>query len=182
MDKQTTQPDTNPYTDADIAAIIAAPLVPMISNMNPFFTARLQYFAEVAAESQEGKSDAGSWTWELAFNYGKTEEDQRDQALLLDRFYAAIDAVDDGSGNAVCRSEVDPAWVIDRLNNDSIWGVPGVNTFTPGDGTCVAANIFGHGRISEAAQDFMPPVSSPLQNKIAEAAQSAVAITIDPQP
>jgi len=85
MDKQTPQPDTNPYTDADIAAISAAPLVPMISNMNPFFTARLQYFAEVAAESQEGKSDAGSWTWELAQLFAQTFKQENEEPFT--RFY-----------------------------------------------------------------------------------------------
>lgn len=157
------------------------PFVPMglqtlmndILALNPQFADTAQYFMSRDPEDihASGEYDrktfrvvAGiegefwdSWTYEFAFNYGKTEEEARDQALLLDRWYAALDAVDDGSGNAVCRSEVDPAWTIDSFNNGSIWGVPGVNTFTPGDGTCVAANAFGHGRISEAAQDFIAP-------------------------
>jgi hypothetical protein len=85
MDKQPPQPDTNPYTDADIAAIIAAPLVPMISNMNPFFEARLQYFAEVVAESKGGKPDAGSWTWELAQLFGQTFKQEHAEPFV--RFY-----------------------------------------------------------------------------------------------
>jgi hypothetical protein len=85
MDKQSAQPDTNPYTDADIAAIIAAPLVPMISNMNPFFEARLQYFAEVEADSQGGEFDAGSWTWELAKLFGQTFKQEHEEPFI--RFY-----------------------------------------------------------------------------------------------
>ena len=85
MNNQTPQPDTNPYTAADIAAIIAAPLVPMISNMNPFFEARLQYFAEVEAGSQGGKFDAGSWTWELAQLFGQTFKQEHEEPFI--RFY-----------------------------------------------------------------------------------------------
>jgi hypothetical protein len=85
MDNQTPQPDTNPYTAADFAAIIAAPLVPMISNMNPFFEARLQHFAEVEAESQGGNPDAGSWTWELAQLFGQTFKEKSGEPFT--RFY-----------------------------------------------------------------------------------------------
>ena len=98
-----------------------------------------------------------SWTYELAFNYGKTEEEARDQALLLDRYYAALDVVADASGNPVCRSEVDPTWTIDDFNSGSIEGPPAVTTFTPGDGSCRPANPFGFGNISRAAQDWIAP-------------------------
>jgi iron complex outermembrane recepter protein len=97
------------------------------------------------------------WTYELAFNYGKTEEDGRDQALLNDRWFAALDVVADANGNPVCRSEVEAGWTVDDLNNDSIFGDSGVNTFTPGDGTCAPANPFGGGQMSQAAQDFIAP-------------------------
>ncbi|MFQ5549537.1 MAG: TonB-dependent receptor domain-containing protein [Woeseia sp.] len=97
------------------------------------------------------------WTYELAFNFGTTEEDGRDQALLNDRWFAALDVVADASGNAVCRSEVEAGWTVDDLNNDSIFGDSGVNTFTPGDGTCRPANPFGGGLMSQEAQDFIAP-------------------------
>jgi hypothetical protein len=96
----TTNLDDDPYTDADLAAIFAAPGVPMFSNMNPFLEARLQHFAVNEVESQgvhskEGASGnavagsqqtesgpsgqqkgTGSWTWELAqlFNQGFGQE------------------------------------------------------------------------------------------------------------
>lgn len=98
-----------------------------------------------------------NWTYELAFNYGKTEEVGRDQALLNDRWFAALDVVTDAGGNPVCRSEVEAGWTVDDFNNDSIFGDSGVNTFTPGDGTCVPANPFGGGLMSQAAQDFIAP-------------------------
>jgi iron complex outermembrane receptor protein len=103
-----------------------------------------------------------NWTSELAVNIGHTEEDGRNQALLNDRWFAALDVVDDGNGNPVCRSEVEPGWTIDDFNNDSIFGDSGVNTFTPGDGSCVPANPFGGDRISTEAQDFIAPWSRRL--------------------
>jgi outer membrane receptor protein involved in Fe transport len=104
------------------------------------------------------------WSYELAFNYGETEEDARDQALLYDRWFAALDVVSDASGNPVCRSEVEPGWTIDTFNNDSIWGITGVSTFTPGDGTCAPANPFGGGLMSQEAQDFIAPWRRQLDN------------------
>jgi hypothetical protein len=69
----TTNLDDGPYTDADLAAIFAAPDVPMYSNMNPFLEARLQHIAAIEIESQGVDSkEGGNWTWELAqlFNQG----------------------------------------------------------------------------------------------------------------
>ena len=104
------------------------------------------------------------WTYELAFNYGQTEEDGRDQALLNDRWFAALDVVTDAGGNPVCRSEVEPGWTVDNFNNDSIFGDAGVNTFTPGDGTCAPANPFGGGLMSQEAQDFIAPLRRQLDD------------------
>ena len=98
-----------------------------------------------------------SWTWEAAVNYGKTEEDTSQNDLLPDRYYASIDSVLDGSGNPVCRSEVDPNWTLDDFNTGSIFGAPGVNTFTPGDGSCAPGNPWGTGNWSLAAQDSIAP-------------------------
>jgi len=97
------------------------------------------------------------WTWEAAINYGQTNEDVRQHTLLPDRYFASLDVVLDGNGNAVCRSEVDPNWTLDTFNSGSIFGTPGVNTFTPGDGSCAPGNPFGIGNFSQAAQDFIAP-------------------------
>jgi hypothetical protein len=86
------QPDVSPFTAADIAAIIAAPGVPMIANMNPFFEARLQQFAEVESGSRQTKEgrqgapkDAGNWTWELARLFGQTFKQENEEPFV--RFY-----------------------------------------------------------------------------------------------
>ncbi len=90
MGIQIPHPDDDPYTDADVAAIIAAPHLPMTANMNPWFEARLQHIAATETafqggefEERDGEIDpavsqhtaeghvgrpnrAGNWTWELA--------------------------------------------------------------------------------------------------------------------
>ncbi|MGH7129433.1 MAG: TonB-dependent receptor domain-containing protein, partial [Planctomycetaceae bacterium] len=98
-----------------------------------------------------------NWGWEAAINYGRTEEDVAANTLLPDRYFASLDVVLDADGNPVCRSEVDPDWTLDEFNTGSIFGPPGVNTFTPGDGTCAPGNPFGRGNFSQDAQDFIAP-------------------------
>lgn len=98
-----------------------------------------------------------NWGWEAAINYGQTKEDVAENTLLPDRYFASLDVVADANGNPVCRSEVDPNWTLDEFNTGSIFGPPGVNTFTPGDGSCAPGNPFGKGNFSLAAQDFIAP-------------------------
>ncbi|MFN3960306.1 MAG: TonB-dependent receptor domain-containing protein [Parvularculaceae bacterium] len=93
--------------------------------------------------------------YEISGNYGRTEFDSFDgNAILLDRLYASIDAVDAGGGNIVCRSELDPTAEPGAafLPNRGVF--PGFNTFTPGSGACVPVNLFGVGAPSQAAVDF----------------------------
>ena len=85
MEKHTPHPDADPYTDADIAAIIAAPRVPMFANMNPFFEGGLQQVAATEAASQGAESDPGSWTWELAQLFGQCFKPEHGEPFV--RFY-----------------------------------------------------------------------------------------------
>ncbi|MEZ5983306.1 MAG: TonB-dependent receptor [Parvularculaceae bacterium] len=89
-------------------------------------------------------SDALSY--ELSFNYGRTDVESRLQGLRReDRYFAALDAVADPvSGDPVCRSSVDPSAeppvdpVVSSYN-------PGAypSTFTPGPNSgCVPFNPF----------------------------------------
>ena len=158
----------NPFVPAALSTLMND-----ILALNPQFANTAQYFMsrdpedihnDTTVERETIRIVAGiegdfwdTWTWEAAVNYGRTEEDISDQSLLLDRYYASIDSVLDGSGNPVCRSEVDPNWTLDTFNTGSIFGVHDVNTFTPGDGSCAPGNPFGTGNWSFAAQDFIAP-------------------------
>ena len=158
----------NPFVPAALQTLMSD-----ILALNPQFANTAQYFVSRDPEDIHHRESidretfrivaglegefGNNWTWEAAINYGKTTEDSKDNAILNDRYMAAIDAVDDGSGNIVCRSEVDPNWGLDTFNTGSIWPAT-VQSFTPGDGSCVPANIFGTGQMSLAAQDFVAPV------------------------
>jgi iron complex outermembrane recepter protein len=158
----------NPFVPAELQS-----LMNNILALNPQFANTAQYFLSRDPEDinidgsykrQTIRVVAGiegdfwdSWTWEGAINYGETKEDVRQRTLLPDRYFASLDAVDDGSGNIVCRSEVDPNWTLDTFNTGSIFGAPGVNTFTPGDGSCAPGNPFGRGNFSAASQNFIAP-------------------------
>jgi len=163
----------NPFVPAELQT-----LMNNIIALNPQFANTAQYFMsrdpedihnDGVYERETFRIVAGiegdfwdNWTWEAAANFGKTTEDARQHNLLPDRYYASLDVVADANGNPVCRSEVDPNWTLDTFNSGSIFGAPGVNTFTPGDGSCAPGNPFGLNNFSAAAQDFIAPFR--LQN------------------
>lgn len=81
-------------------------------------------------------------TYEISYVFGRTEEESRySNNRINERFFAALDAVDDGTGRIVCRSDLDPTAVPDNFA-----GAPGQfgTTFTPGANSgCTPINIFG---------------------------------------
>lgn len=99
---------------------------------------------------------SNGWSFELSANYGKFQQTTTDNdSAMMDRFFAAIDVVDDGNGNAICRSDIDPtAPPTTRFGIPD--GDPGFFTFNPGDGSCKPLNLFGiaSGDINQEALDF----------------------------
>ncbi|WBQ09458.1 TonB-dependent receptor [Hyphomonadaceae bacterium ML37] len=97
------------------------------------------------------------WNWEISANYGQFTNTIKDRnAVLLDRFFAAIDVVSGPGGAPVCRSDLDPS----AIPPTTIFGIPffdpGFYSFTPGDGQCRPANIWGGPNgISADAVDFI---------------------------
>lgn len=101
--------------------------------------------------------------YEVSVNYGRFERNMLDrEEILLDRFFAAIDAVTDPTtGEIVCRSDLDAT----AYPRSTPFDIPqfvgnGVRssffTFTPGDGTCQPMNIWGgQGAMSQASIDFV---------------------------
>ncbi len=70
-----------------------------------------------------------------------------------DRFAAALDAVDDGSGNPVCRSDLNPADIPTNADWQG-WATP--TSFTPGPNSgCQPIDIFGYGSPSAAAVNWI---------------------------
>ncbi len=96
------------------------------------------------------------WNWEVSANYGRFDLKSMDKnRVIVDRWFAAIDAVDDGNGNIVCRSDIDPTPPPTTPFNIPTF-TSGFFTFNPGDGSCRPANILGGvGAISQEAIDFV---------------------------
>lgn len=95
-------------------------------------------------------------SYEIAANYGRTTQKLFDSnRVIMDRFFAAIDVTTDASGNAICRSDIDPTAPATTPFGIPA-GDPGFFTFNPGDGSCRPANILGGiGSISQEAIDFI---------------------------
>lgn len=103
----------------------------------------------------EGELSA-DWSYEVSGNYGRFDRTFTDRNFLIsDRWFAAIDAISDPvTGNPICRSDIDPTPPPTTVFNIPSWD-SGFFTFTPGDGQCKPANIWGGvGAISQDAINF----------------------------
>ncbi len=94
----------------------------------------------IATAGFEWDLDTGGFMngWEIDgfYQYGHSKRDWRQLGLRVDRIFAAADAVDDGSGNIVCR----------------------VSTFAGGAAAfpgCQPINLFGRGNASPEAIDYV---------------------------
>jgi len=77
------------------------------------------------------------WNWDLSYQYGRTNFTQKTyNSVILSNLLKAADAVDDGSGNAVCRVNADS----DPSNDDP---------------ACAAYNPFGEGLFSSQAAAYI---------------------------
>ncbi len=106
----------------------------------------------------EGSLFDNTFNYNISANYGRFERRQTNRnAVLVDRWFAAIDVVTDpATGQPVCRSDIDP----DTLPPTTIFDIPafdaGFFTFQPGDGQCEPANIWGgRGSISPESVEFI---------------------------
>lgn len=96
--------------------------------------------------------------FELSYTFGRNATNfQLTNYRLEDRFYAALDAVDEGefltgtpNGNVVCRVSVDGSGIADSFNGN--YGAA-PQTFAPQD--CVPLNVFGQGVASPEALNFI---------------------------
>ena len=119
---------------------------------------------------------ANEWRYEFAANYGRFEKTNIDRnRVIQDRWFSAIDVTTDGSGNPICRSDIDPTPAPTTPFGIPVWD-PGYFTFNPGDGSCVPANILGGPTsISQAAVDW---ITTPTVNEY-ELEQTALSAVFD---
>lgn len=81
--------------------------------------------------------------WEASANYGRSDSRSFGTSLIQQNFINALNVVRDQAGNPVCAGVAIPGLVI-----------PGGNTPVP-DANCVPLDIFGDGRPSEAARQYV---------------------------
>ncbi len=105
----------------------------------------------------EGEFENG-WNYEISANYGRYDwESTSTGQIILDRFFAAIDAVTDpATGQPACRADVDPT----APAQNTPFGIPswddGYFSYTPGSGDCVPLNIWaGKPGASQQAIDWV---------------------------
>ena len=97
-------------------------------------------------------------SYDVSLNFGATDQKTVFPMRLEDRFYAAIDAVTDpDTGEAVCRSTLDPSalpyysYLYDTANYPDT--IP-FTTFDPTSGDCQPLNLFGLNQNSAEALAF----------------------------
>ncbi len=97
---------------------------------------------------------ADNYRYEISYVYGETSAKTRGtHTRIADRYFAAIDVIDDGEGNPICRIDVDPSGIVDPSGSN--WGLA-PDTFSAGANSgCVPLNILGEGSPSQAALDWM---------------------------
>lgn len=98
---------------------------------------------------------ADSLRYEVVANYGRTEVESLNPGMYYDRLFAALDVVRGPNGQPVCRSDLDR----NALPSGSDFFpviASGFFTFTPGDGSCRPASLFGGPKsVSAAAADWI---------------------------
>lgn len=90
--------------------------------------------------------------FEFSYVHGRTDSvSVSKNALIADRYYAALDSVRDENGKIVCRSDLQPDAVIDANNYNKK-----ATTFTPGANSgCKPLNLLGENVASAEAIDFV---------------------------
>ena len=158
----------NPYLTAQARGVITANL--LAANPNAVITDATTFRVREILEGLGNRSELshrdtyrivaglkgdfnGNWHYELAANYGEFREKTEVLGNLnIQRFLLANDAVKNGSGQIVCRSQVDPNaaygydGVISPVNQAKILA----NDIS----SCVPINVFG-GKFTDAQKNYL---------------------------
>lgn len=137
----------NPYLPADLQATMTANSIDSFTlrRMGSIEDVGQMYLDDtttqhIATAGFEWDLDTGGFMdgWEIDgfYQFGHSKRDWRQLGLRVDRVFAAVDAVRDGSGNIVCRVST----------------FPGGAAAFPG---CQPLNLFGRGNASPEAVDYV---------------------------
>jgi outer membrane receptor protein involved in Fe transport len=121
---------------------------------------------------------ADEWSYEVAVNYGKFEEETEVLGNLnTQRFLLAMDATRDASGNIVCRSRIDPSAAIGL--DAQLLPSPAAFEFAQSRlaqdvAACVPMNPFGQGGITPQMRNYLVQDTT----SVAEISQLVTSATI----
>ncbi|MDE2411924.1 MAG: TonB-dependent receptor [Sphingomonadales bacterium] len=94
--------------------------------------------------------------YDLSFVFGQsTQRSTNFGDRITDRYYAALDAVDDGTGHITCRINLPGETTINGVSYGNPGGGYSGPPVTFQKGQCVPLNILGNGSPSQAALDFV---------------------------
>lgn len=150
----------NPYLDPADRALIAANLAPgdtqfLLTRANTDLASgraatTVELYRFVTGFEGDLAMGDRTYNWEVSANYGHSETRGRERALVQQNFLNAIDAVDEGlfnggaaNGNIICRP---------GSTNASIATL---------SATCSPLNLFGVGRFSQDALDYITTIADP---------------------
>lgn len=90
------------------------------------------------------------WTWDVSYNIGRSIADSISPEISSQRMFYALDVIPDGSGGLGCRVTVDPT---SRPVDPG--GTFGTSQQPADFNDCVPLDIFGDGRASQDALDYI---------------------------
>ncbi|MEL7110430.1 MAG: TonB-dependent receptor [Pseudomonadota bacterium] len=152
----------NPYLPTELQGVadqtggIAITIDPVIFGTAPDVDERKTLRSVIGLEGDFGNV----YSYEVSATYGKFEREATNpKRVIVDRFFAAIDAVTDpDTGEIVCRSTLDAS----AVPPSTPFGIPsyddgGIYSFTPGaNSPCVPLNIWdGFNGVTQEALDFI---------------------------
>lgn len=103
------------------------------------------------------------FNWEVVANFGRSKTTGREPQLVQQNFENAVNAVRDPSGNIVCAPGSENA------------PIPTLSS------TCAPLNLFGNGRVSDAALDYVTAIANPTginKQRVLTASISGPAVTL----
>ncbi len=138
--------DTNPFSDQNVFGFEQDYFYLSRANTD-LYTARASTATNLwrFVGGVDGNFNIGErqFNWELVANFGHAKTKGFSREIVQQNFENAVDAVDDGSGNIVCRPGYTNA------------------TIQTANSTCIPLNLFGNGLNSSAALDYILANSEP---------------------
>jgi outer membrane receptor protein involved in Fe transport len=139
--------NNNPFSDQNIGLVGVQDYFYLSRANTDLYSGRASSQTEVYrfVGGLDGNFDLGwrEFSWEIVGNYGHARGEGREPVLVEQNFENAVNAVRDASGNIVCAPGAMNA------------PIPTLSS------TCAPLNLFGTGRLSQAARDYVTAIADP---------------------